>query len=252
MPQLQEIIAYTNDYLRINEFADYCPNGLQVEGRANINKLASGVTASLAFIEQAIDWGAQCLLVHHGYFWKNEGASIVGMKKRRLQALLGNDVSLMAYHLPLDAHPVVGNNVQLAHRLGIHSLAPLQKNVKSPIGNIGLLDVPMAAQEFVAHCEQTLGRTAVHINSGPEQVQRIAWCTGGAQHMINDAAEQGVDVYLTGEISEQTVHTARECRLHFISAGHHATERYGVQALGSHLAEKFDLHHQFFDIDNPA
>ena len=252
MPPLQEIVSYTNQYLRINEFADYCPNGLQIEGQANISKLASGVTASLAFIEQAIEWGAQCLLVHHGYFWKNEAAPIVGMKKRRLQTLLAQDIGLMAYHLPLDAHPVVGNNVQLAQRLGIRSLEPLQKNAKSPIGNVGQLEAPIAAQEFVARCEQALGRTALHIDSGPERVQRIAWCTGGAQHMIEDAVEQGVDVYLTGEISEQTVHTARECGLHFISAGHHATERYGVQALGSHLAERFDLQHQFFDIENPA
>ena len=252
MSQLQEITSYTNEYLRINEFADYCPNGLQVEGQNNIEKIASGVTASLAFIEQALAWGAQCLLVHHGYFWKNERVAIVGMKKRRLQALLKRDVSLLAYHLPLDAHPVVGNNVQLAHRLGIGSLEPLQKNAKAPIGNIGSLSAPMAIQEFVTLCEQKLAHKAVHIDSGPAQIQRIAWCTGGAQSMIEDAVEQKADVYLTGEISEQTVHTARECELHFIAAGHHATERYGAQALGAHLAEKFGLEHQFFDIENPA
>ena len=252
MPQLQELSTYINDYLRINEFADYCPNGLQVEGQARVEKIATGVTASLAFIEQAIAWGAQCLLVHHGYFWKNERAQIIGMKKQRLQALLNNDVSLLAYHLPLDAHPVVGNNVQLAQRLGISSLAPLQKNAKTPIGNIGMLATSVPAEEFVAHCEKVLGRAPIHIEGGPKQVQRIAWCTGGAQSMIDDAVEQGVDVYLTGEISEQTVHIARECGLHFIAAGHHATERYGVQALASHLQENFELEHQFFDIDNPA
>lgn len=252
MLQLQELSTYINDYLHIQDFADYCPNGLQVEGQASVAKIATGVTASLAFIEQAITWGAQCLLVHHGYFWKNERVEIVGMKKQRLQALLKNDISLLAYHLPLDAHPVVGNNVQLAQRLGIRSLAPLQKNAKSPIGNVGLLSAPMPIQEFVAHCEQVLDRAATHIEGGPARVQRIAWCTGGAQGMIDDAVEQGVDVYLTGEISEQTVHVARECGLHFIAAGHHATERYGVQALASHLQESFDLEHQFFDIDNPA
>ncbi len=252
MPQLQEITAYTNQYLRINEFADYCPNGLQVEGQAEVLKIASGVSASLAFIEQAIDWGAQCLLVHHGYFWKNERAEIVGMKKRRLQALLSKDMGLLAYHLPLDAHPVVGNNIQLAQRLEIGSIEPLQQTAKAPIGNVGKLATPLPATEFVARCEQVLGRKAVHIDSGPVQVQTIAWCTGGAQSMIDQAVERQVDVYLTGEISEQTVHTARECDLHFIAAGHHATERYGVQALGEHLAEKFALQHQFFDIENPA
>ena len=252
MPQLQEITTYTNEYLRINDFADYCPNGLQVEGQAEVHKIASGVSASLAFIEQAIDWGAQCLLVHHGYFWKNERPTIVGMKKRRLQAILSRDVSLLAYHLPLDAHPVVGNNIQLAQRLEIGSVEPLQKSAKAPIGNIGKLATPLQASEFVARCEQVLGRKAVHIDSGPAAVQTIAWCTGGAQSMIDQAVERQVDVYLTGEISEQTVHTARECELHFIAAGHHATERYGVQALGGHLAEKFRLQHQFFDIENPA
>lgn len=252
MPQLQDITAYTNEYLRIDDFADYCPNGLQVEGQAVVDKVASGVTASLAFIEQAIEWGAQCLLVHHGYFWKHERAEVVGMKKRRLQALLSRDVGLLAYHLPLDAHPVVGNNIQLAHRLEITSVEPLQKSVKAPIGNIGMLAAPIAAAEFVVRCEQVLARKAVHIDSGPAQVHKIAWCTGGAQSMIEQAVEQNVDVYLTGEISEQTVHTARECGLHFIAAGHHATERYGVQALGGHLAEKFRLEHRFFDIENPA
>ena len=252
MPQLQEITNYTNDYLRIHDFADNCPNGLQVEGQSEVAKIASGVTASLDFINRAIDWGAHCLLVHHGYFWKNERAEIIGMKKRRLQALLGHDISLLAYHLPLDAHPVVGNNIQLAHRLDIDPVEPLQKKTRTPIGNIGVLAAPLPAADFVARCERVLARKAVHIDSGPKHVQRIAWCTGGAQSMIDQAVEQQVDVYLTGEISEQTVHTARECGLHFIAAGHHATERYGVQALGEQIAQTFALQHQFFDVENPA
>ena len=252
MPTLSEITTYTNSYLRVGDFIDYCPNGLQVEGKINVLKIASGVSASLAFIEQAMEWGADCLLVHHGYFWKNERAQVVGMKKRRLQALLGADLSLLAYHLPLDAHPVVGNNIQLAQRLGISNLEPLQKCKKSPIGNVGMLATPINASEFVTRCAQSLGRSPTHIDSGPNKVQRIAWCTGGAQSMIEDAVEQNADVYLTGEISEQTVHIARECGIHFISAGHHATERYGVQALGDHLAERFGLRHKFLDDDNPA
>ena len=174
------------------------------------------------------------------------------MKKRRLQVLLGVDMSLLAYHLPLDAHPVVGNNAQIACRLGISNLEPLQKNSNAPIGNVGMLDAPMDIREFVDKCAQSFVHTPIHIDSGPRQVQRIAWCTGGAQHMIDDAVECHADVYLTGEISEQTVHIARECQIHFIGAGHHATERYGVQALSVHLAEKFGLEHQYFDEINPA
>ncbi len=252
MPTISELAKYTDRYLRISEFSDYCPNGLQVEGKENIEKIASGVSASLSFIEQAQAWGADCLLVHHGYFWKNERMQVVGMKRRRLKALLGADINLLAYHLPLDAHPVVGNNAQLAQRLGISNLEPLQKSTKSPIGNVGMLAKPQKIGDFVNKCAESLSRSPIHIEGGPEQVQKIAWCTGGAQSMIEDAVDQGADVYLTGEISEQTVHIARESGLHFISAGHHATERYGVMALGNHLAEKFDLKHQFIDVDNPA
>jgi dinuclear metal center YbgI/SA1388 family protein len=252
MSILTEITNYADNYLRITNFHDYCPNGLQVEGRQNVMKLASAVTASLAIIEQAVEWGADCLIVHHGYFWKNERAQVVGMKKRRLQALLGADISLLAYHLPLDAHPVVGNNAQIAHRLGISNLQPLQKTSKTSIGNVGMLDVPVSISQFVEKCARSLARDPILIDTGPRQVQRIAWCTGGAQHMIDDAVECQADVYLTGEISEQTVHIARECNIHFIAAGHHATERYGVQALAAHLAEKFSLEHQYFDEINPA
>lgn len=249
---LNDIASYADGYLKINEFSDYCPNGLQVEGQAQIDKIACAVSASLSVVERAIDWGAQCLLVHHGYFWKNERTVITGMKKRRLQMLLSADVSLLAYHLPLDAHPIVGNNAQIAHRLGVGDLQALQKNKKTPIGNVGMLASPVNIQEFVESCEQTFDRQAIHVNGGPELVQKIALCTGGAQHMIEDAVEHQADVYLTGEISEQTVHIARECGLHFIAAGHHATERYGAQALASHLAEKFNLQQRFFDESNPA
>ena len=252
MAALEDIVHYADGYLRINEFADYCPNGLQVEGNPKVEKIACAVTASLAVLEQASEWGADCLLVHHGYFWKNERAAVVGMKKRRLQALLMADMSLLAYHLPLDAHPVVGNNAQIAQRLGVLNLQPLQKTKKTPIGNVGMLSQPMAIADFVELCEQDLGRSAIHVNSGAEKVQKIALCTGGAQHMIEDAVECQADVYLTGEISEQTVHIARECGLHFIAAGHHATERYGAQAMAAHLANQFDLEQRFFDEINPA
>ncbi len=252
MATLTDIASYADDYLNVNEFSDYCPNGLQVEGQPHIQKLASAVSANLSVVERAIEWGAQCILVHHGYFWKNERAVIVGMKKRRLGALLNADVSLLGYHLPLDAHPVVGNNAQLAQRLGIDALKPLQKDKKTPIGNVGMLVSPVKIAEFVTLCERALDRQAIHIDGGPEIVQKIALCTGGAQHMIEHAVECQADVYLTGEISEQTVHIARESGLHFIAAGHHATERYGAQALATHLADKFALEHRFFDEINPA
>jgi len=252
MASLNDIVNYADSYLRIHEFSDYCPNGLQVEGQAQVQKLACAVTASLAVLEQAIEWGAQCLLVHHGYFWKNERVTVVGMKKRRLQALLNADMSLLGYHLPLDAHPIVGNNVQIAHRLGVSDLQGLQKTRKTSVGNVGRLAAPMDISEFVSLSERIFDRKAIHINSGPKQIQKIALCTGGAQHLIEDAAEHQADVYLTGEISEQTVHIARECGLHFIAAGHHATERYGVQAMAGHLSEKFALEQRFFDEINPA
>lgn len=252
MSTLQAIVAYTDNYLNTSQFSDYCPNGLQVEGRESVTKIASGVTASLALIEAALEWGADCLIVHHGYFWKNEAAPIIGMKKRRLQQLLQANMSLLAYHLPLDAHPIVGNNIQLAQKLGIESQEPLQKNARMPIGNIGILVEPMPVEDFIQHCEQTLGRKSIHVLANTRHIQRIAWCTGAAQHMIEDAVQQNVDLFLTGEISEQTTHVARENNLHFVAAGHHATERYGVMALGEHLASKFKLEHRFFDVDNPA
>ncbi len=166
MSKLTEITKYADSYLRIANFRDYCPNGLQVEGRQNIGKIASAVTASLAIIEQAVEWGADCLIVHHGYFWKNERAQVVGMKKRRLQALLGANLNLLAYHLPLDAHPIVGNNAQIARRLSISDLEPLQKTSKTPIGNVGMLDAPLDIKEFVDKCAQSLAHDPIHIDTG--------------------------------------------------------------------------------------
>ena len=252
MARLKDIVSHTQKYLRVTEFSDYCPNGLQVEGKENIEKIASGVTASLACIEQALEWGADALLVHHGYFWKGEAPQVTGMKKARLKALLNANVSLLAYHLPLDAHPQIGNNAQLAQRLDITELEPLQRGKSISIGNVGRLAQPCEFTEFVRRCEHVLGRASTAVDSGPGQVERIALCTGAAQDMIDEAVRCGADVYLTGEISEQTVHVARECGLNFIAGGHHATERYGVQALGEHLADHFQLEHRFFDIDNPA
>ncbi|HEY3699356.1 MAG TPA: Nif3-like dinuclear metal center hexameric protein [Spongiibacteraceae bacterium] len=248
---LTELVAAANALLTPECFQDYCPNGLQVEGRTRIDRLVSGVTASLALLEAARDANADAVLVHHGYFWKGEMPAIVGMKRRRLQLLLQHDISLLAYHLPLDAHPLLGNNAQLAQRLDITITGGLQPGA-NPIGNIGMLAEPMTPAAFIAKIEQRLGRAPQFIAGGDHPIRTLAWCTGAAQSYIEQAAALGVDAFLSGEISEQTVHSARELGLHFIAAGHHATERHGVQALGDHLAAHFGIEHHFIDIDNPV
>ncbi len=241
-----------NELLQPGQISDYCPNGLQVEGRAEINRIVTGVTASQALLDRAIAAGADAVLVHHGYFWKGEDPCIRGMKKNRLAALIRADVSLLAYHLPLDVHPELGNNVQLAKRLGITVEGGLEPDKAVSVGLTGCLPEPVSAAVFAGLIERELGRKPLHIPAGQEQIQRIGWCTGSAQGYINNAIEQGLDAYLTGEVSESTVHTARENGIHFYAAGHHATERYGIQALGEYLQEQLGIEHQFIDIDNPV
>ena len=253
MVQLRELISYCDDLLEVDQFQDYCPNGLQVEGREQINKLVVGVTASQALIDAAIDEGADALLVHHGYFWKGENAPITGLKKQRIAALLKADISLIAYHLPLDAHPIYGNNVQLAEQLGLSVEGAYQNSSSSPALLMhGRLSEPVSGQAFAAHMGEVLQREPLHIENRSQEVSTVAWCTGAAQNYIEQAVEMGVDAYITGEVSESTVHVAREMGIHFYAAGHHATERYGVKALGEHLAANFDLNQQFIDIDNPV
>lgn len=251
MVKLSELVRHIDDLLEVDRFRDYCPNGLQVEGRAEIRTIVSGVTACQSLIDAAIEAGADALLVHHGYFWRGEDARIVGMKQRRIRSLLQADISLLAYHLPLDAHPVLGNNAQLAAELGLSiegSFGPEQP----AIGLYGALPQRQPASEFVERLSTRLQRPALHIAAGDSQIQRLAWCTGGAQSYIEAALELGVDGFISGEISEQTTHFARENGLHYIAAGHHATERYGVQALGDHLANTFAINHSYIDIENPA
>jgi len=251
---LAELGRYLDQCLQPGRFQDYCPNGLQVEGRSAVGRLATGVTACQRLLDEAIAWGADALLVHHGYFWRGEPAPVVGMKRRRLAALLGSGVSLFAYHLPLDAHPRYGNNACLGQRLGfeLDAQEPLQPGADGLPGSIANLGQAVSAGEFVAAVEGVTGRPALHVGEREAPVSRIAWCTGAAQDYIGAAVAAGADVFLTGEASEQTVHIAREEGIHFIAAGHHATERYGVQALGEHVAEKFSLEYRFFDIDNPV
>lgn len=252
MVQLTELVAYTQDLLESERFADYCPNGLQVEGRAQVRRLVSGVTASLAMIEAAIEAQADALLVHHGYFWRGEAQAVTGMKRQRLKRLLESGLSLIAYHLPLDMHPVVGNNARLAEVLGLNVAGRFGEAGGPEIGMYGTLASPLSGEDFGRHVATVLGRTPLHIAGGGGPVHTLAWCTGAAQGYIDAAADLGVDAYLTGEISEQTVHVARERGVHFYAAGHHATERYGVRALGECLAENLSINHEFIDIDNPA
>jgi dinuclear metal center YbgI/SA1388 family protein len=252
MAALLELVDYTNKLLDVNSFTDYCPNGLQVEGSAEVSVLVSGVTASMALIEAAQAEGADAILVHHGYFWKGENTCITGLKRKRLQRLLERDTSLLAYHLPLDAHSELGNNTQLARVLGIECLGHFGPAGDLQLAQYGQLPRPLDVAACCEHIEQSLGRAPQHIPGTAAEIQRVGWCTGAAQSYIEAAAEQGLDAFISGEISEQTVHVARETGIHYFAAGHHATERFGVCALGEHLAKKFDIRHTFIDIDNPV
>lgn len=245
---LTELVASLDRTLEPGSFSDYCPNGLQVEGRPTVAKLVTGVSACLDLVEAAIQQQADAILVHHGYFWRGEDPCLCGMKRQRIARLLEHDISLLAYHLPLDEHPSLGNNARLGAKLGLRVSGPLGDGA---VGLVGELEPAMEGAQFAQNIEQALGRKPLHIAAaGP--IERVAWCTGGGQGYIEQAAKLGVDAYITGEVSEQTVHIARECGMHFYAAGHHATERYGVQAVGEYLAQEYALEHCFIDIDNPA
>ncbi len=241
--------AYLSDYLQVPDFRDYCPNGLQVEGREEITRLVTGVTASAALIEAAVAAGADALIVHHGYFWRGEDGRITGMRRRRIGLLLEHDLNLFAYHLPLDAHPEIGNNATLAKRLG---LTPAGRFGEQNVGVHGTLAAATTLAQFSELISQQVARPPLVIGDAARPVRRVAWCTGGAQGLVEQAIALGVDAYISGEISEQTVHAARESGVAYIAAGHHATERYGVQALGEHLSQRFGLRHRFIEIENPV
>jgi dinuclear metal center YbgI/SA1388 family protein len=230
-------------------FRDYCPNGLQVEGRAQIRKLVCGVTACQALLDAAVTANADAVLVHHGYFWKGEDGCITGYRKARLATLLVNDISLFAYLLPLDAHPQLGNNAQFASRLGWNIEGPFGEQSIGFFGNPG---ISMNASNVAERLQSVLQRNVTLVGNPQRAVKRIAWCTGGAQGYFEAAIVAGADLFVSGEISEQTTHLARESGVPYIAAGHHATERYGVQALAAHLAAKFGIEQEYIDIDNPA
>lgn len=246
---LSELDHYTRTLLETERYRDYSPNGLQVEGRAEVQTIVTGVTASLALIEAAIAARADAILVHHGYFWKNEDPRIVGVKRARIALLLRHDISLFGFHLPLDAHRELGNNAQLGKRLGFNPTAWLGEQELIAQGELA---APCTLAELQNRITAQLGRAPLVVGDAAKPIRRIAWCTGGAQGYFETAAAAGVDVYLTGEASEHNVHFARESGVAFIAAGHHATERYGIQALGEHLAAHFGLRHQFIEIPNPV
>lgn len=248
----RETLLQTLDaLLEPSRFKDYCPNGLQVEGRAEVRKIVSGVTASLAFLQAAIEAQADTVLVHHGLFWRGYDGCVTGWMRKRLALVLAHDINVIAYHLPMDAHPELGNNAQLAKKLdwlvserfGEQQLGFLG----TPMGGAVANDLALA-QEI----ETKLGRSAILVQGHGRPVKRIAWCTGGAQGYFEEAIAQGADVFVTGEISEPQAHYARECGVSYIACGHHASERYGAPAVAAHAAHVHGLLHEFIDVDNPA
>ena len=249
--QRREFNQLLNDILKPQLIKDFCPNGLQVEGKNEIKKIVTGVTASQALIEAAIEQQADAILVHHGFFWKGESQPITGMKKRRIGALLANDINLFGYHLPLDIHPTVGNNAQLAKLLDIEIETGLEPTSNS-VAMKGRLKTPLSGEDFADKIAKVLNRTPLTSLVRSAKIETIALCTGGGQGYIDLAAEQGIDAYLTGEASEQTIHSSREQNIDFFAAGHHATERYGVKALGELLAQEHGFDVTFIDIDNPV
>jgi dinuclear metal center YbgI/SA1388 family protein len=247
--ELSRLVSYIQEILQPERFSDHCPNGLQIQGCPDVLKIVSGVTASMDLLQAAADAGADAVLVHHGFFWKNEDPCIVGIKQKRIKFLLDNNISLLAYHLPLDAHPELGNNAQLANRLGL--------NLEAWAGNqnilaYGTLPEVCLLGDFSQFVDLQLNRTPMVIGADNKQIKRVAWCTGGAQSYMQDAINLGVDLFISGEISEQTYHLAQESGVAYMAAGHHATERYGVNALGDHLAFHFSISHEFIDIHNPV
>lgn len=248
---VHELASFTDNLLEIKHFKDYCPNGLQVEASDKIEKIITGVTASQALIEEAIKRKADALLVHHGYFWRGEAEPLVGIKGLRIRRLIENKISLLAYHLPLDAHPVLGNNAQLAKLLGFDIIGGVDAGDR-PIALQGKLITPSNLTQLCETIEVQLARKPQVFGEGNKLIEKVAWCTGAAQSYFEQAIAAGVDCFITGEVSEQTYHLAQESGVAFIAAGHHATERYGVKALGQHLAAQFAVDVEFVDINNPV
>ena len=247
-----ELLAAFDAELQPERFKDYGPNGLQVEGRARIGSIVSGVTASRALIEAAIEAGADAIFVHHGLFWRGQDGTVTGWMKQRLRLLLAHDINLFAYHLPLDAHPTLGNNAQLARVLDLRATGRFGEQELGFIGGRAEGGGFDSAEALAAHVGSALNRPVVLVQPAQAAIEKIAWCTGGAQGYFEDAIAAGAQAFITGEISEPQAHYARECGVAFLACGHHATERYGAPALAGHVAAQLGLAHRFIDIDNPG
>ena len=252
--ELTQLVAEADVLLMPEQWKDYCPNGLQVQGRKEVQRLVTGVTACQALLDEAVAVEADAILVHHGYFWKGESPELVGSKFKRIKTLIDNEVSLLAYHLPLDGHAIYGNNARLAEVLGFEVRGKLDENNSNSVVFHGRLHRPATGSMLAKTIANKLNRQPLHIDGSREDkvIETIGWCSGGAQGMIDLAIDRGLDAYLTGEVSEQTFHQAMEAGIQFFAAGHHATERYGVQAVGDYLADALGLEHRFIDIDNPV
>ncbi len=252
MIRRDQLTSYLNEILSISQFQDYAPNGLQVEGRSSIKTICTAVTASVASIDAAIVLNADALLVHHGFFWRGEEPVITGMRRQRLARLLNHDLNLIAYHLPLDCHASLGNNALFGPRIGAINA---QGHIVSKTPNLlwtGSFAEPLSPDKIVMKLTDLLSYKPLHISGEQKVIQNIAWCTGAAQDFIEQAKEKGADAYFSGEVSERTYYQAKELNIHYFACGHHATERFGVQALGEHLATTFQLTHHFIDSDNPV
>lgn len=252
MVTLSDLVSYTDELLGSAGFDDYCPNGLQVEGRSEVARLVSGVTASAALLDAALAAGADAVLVHHGYFWRGESPRVTGIKRQRLQRLLANEVSLLAYHLPLDRHPELGNNALAARALGMERLTPFGELGGELWGVRGLFPEPVPVAELSRRVGELYGGEPLHFAHGPDPVASAGIVSGGAQRALQQAIDAGLDLFLTGEASEWVMNLAREAGIHFVAAGHYATERLGVRALGDHLADHFGIEVEFVDIPNPV
>lgn len=251
MAKLQDIIQWCDQTLKLPEFKDYAPNGLQIEGKTEVRKILAAVTASQDAIDAAIQENADLLLVHHGYFWKGEAYPITGMRGKRIKSLIQHDISLLAYHLPLDSHPSLGNNAAIADLLELERIEALDPSERHPIGNIGYLNQPMPVEDFKKFVSEILKFDVTHLPADKTMIEKVGFCTGGAQDFIVKAAEQGCDAYISGEVSERTFYEAKELGIHYFACGHHATERYGVQRLGQAISEQFDIEYVYFELNNP-
>lgn len=247
-----ELVAHLDTYLEAGAGSDYCPNGLQVEGRERIAKVVTGVSACLELFERARQAGADAVLVHHGLFWKGDSGRLTGVAYRRVKALIESGMSLIAYHLPLDRHPELGNNAVAARRLGLVDVRPFAQHDGLPVGFSGRFPDPPSPAELRARCRELYGQEPLIFDSGPDPVATVGIVSGAAEGELRTAIAQGLDAFVTGEATEWVMNLSREAGVHFLACGHYATERLGVQALGDHLAGHFGIEVEYIDVPNPV